>query len=70
MAFNRPPDADPVANKIAELAAAGKAVGIIASATDPDAGSTVTYSLNDSHFASVRKPSRSTRWFGGLDLLD
>ncbi|WP_181956563.1 hypothetical protein [Mesorhizobium norvegicum] len=51
VAFNAPPDADSTANQIAELAAAGTAVGITASATDPDAGSTVTYSLNDTRFA-------------------
>ncbi len=51
VAFNTPPDADTAVNQIAELAAAGAAVGITASATDPDAGSTVTYSLNDSRFA-------------------
>ncbi|WP_192250568.1 metallophosphoesterase [Mesorhizobium silamurunense] len=49
--FNSPPDADPTANQIAELAAAGTAVGITASATDPDAGSTVAYNLNDTRFA-------------------
>ena len=51
VAFNAPPDADPTANQIAELAVVGAVVGITASATDPDAGSTVTYSLNDSRFA-------------------
>lgn len=49
--FNTPADVDPAANQIAELAAAGTAVGITASASDPDAGDTVTYSLNDSRFA-------------------
>ena len=51
VAFNTPADADPVANQIAELAAAGAPTGITASATDPDAGSTVTYSLDDARFA-------------------
>ena len=51
VAFNTPADADPVANQIAELAAAGAPIGITASATDPDAGSTVTYSLDDTRFA-------------------
>ncbi|WP_292637535.1 RTX toxin [Mesorhizobium sp.] len=51
VAFNAPPDADPIANQIAELAAVGALTGITASATDPDAGSTVTYSINDSRFA-------------------
>ncbi|WP_189524375.1 cadherin repeat domain-containing protein, partial [Mesorhizobium sp. M4B.F.Ca.ET.143.01.1.1] len=51
VAFNAPPDADTTANQIAELAAAGTAVGITASAKDPDAGSTVTYSIDDTRFA-------------------
>ncbi|CAN7330447.1 RTX toxin [Mesorhizobium amorphae] len=49
--FNTPADADPVANQIAELAAAGAPIGITASASDPDAGSTVTYSIDDTRFA-------------------
>ncbi|WDZ80816.1 metallophosphoesterase (plasmid) [Ensifer adhaerens] len=51
VAFNTQADADPANNQIAELAAAGTAVGITASASDPDAGSTVTYSVNDQRFA-------------------
>jgi hypothetical protein len=51
VAFNTPPDADPTTNQIAELATAGAPTGITASATDPDAGSTVTYSINDTRFA-------------------
>ncbi len=51
VAFKSPADADPATNQIDELAAAGTKVGITASAGDPDAGSTVTYSLNDSRFA-------------------
>ena len=51
VAFDNPPDADLAANQIAELAGAGSAVGIIASARDPDAGSTVTYSIVDPRFA-------------------
>ncbi|WP_192180539.1 RTX toxin [Mesorhizobium amorphae] len=50
VAFNTPADADPTANQIAELAVAGAPIGITASAADPDAGSTVTYSLNDTRF--------------------
>ena len=49
--FNNPADADGATNQIAELAIAGTKVGITASASDPDAGSTVTYSINDSRFA-------------------
>ncbi|MQW85611.1 hypothetical protein GHJ82_01690 [Sinorhizobium saheli] len=49
--FNTPADADPAVSQIAELAIAGTKVGITASASDPDAGSTVTYSINDSRFA-------------------
>ncbi|TIR73910.1 MAG: RTX toxin, partial [Mesorhizobium sp.] len=41
--FNAPPDANTAANQILQNAAAGTAVGITASAKDPDAGSTVTY---------------------------
>ncbi|ESY76091.1 hypothetical protein X743_01200 [Mesorhizobium sp. LNHC252B00] len=51
VAFNTPPDTDTAANQIAQNAAAGTAVGITASATDPDAGSTVAYSINDTRFA-------------------
>jgi len=51
VAFNPSPDANPAVNQIAELDAAGTATGITASATDPDAGSTITYSLNDARFA-------------------
>ncbi|MGO4622575.1 metallophosphoesterase [Ensifer sp. 2YAB10] len=51
VAFKAPADADPATNQIAELAAAGTKVGITASASDPDAGSTVSYSLNDTRFA-------------------
>lgn len=49
--FNTPPDVDPTANQIAELAATGTAIGITASAADPDAGSTVTYSIDDQRFS-------------------
>src|SRR5207237_253292 len=51
VAFNTQPDADTTANQIAQNAAAGTAIGITASAKDPDAGSTVTYSLDDPRFA-------------------
>ncbi|MER9326504.1 RTX toxin [Mesorhizobium sp. M0488] len=51
VAFNAPPDANNATNQIAELAAVGASTGITASATDPDAGSTVTYSIDDSRFA-------------------
>ncbi|MER8464781.1 RTX toxin [Mesorhizobium sp. M1396] len=50
VAFNSPADANAAANQIAELATAGAPTGITASATDPDAGSTVTYTINDSRF--------------------
>jgi T5SS/PEP-CTERM-associated repeat protein len=42
-----PADTDDTANSLAENAEAGAAVGITASATDGDAGATVTYSLSD-----------------------
>ncbi|TGR60617.1 cadherin repeat domain-containing protein, partial [bacterium M00.F.Ca.ET.194.01.1.1] len=51
VAFNNPPDANTAANQIAQTAAAGTAIGITASARDPDAGSTITYSIDDSRFA-------------------
>ncbi|WP_429810075.1 RTX toxin [Ensifer sp. B1-9] len=49
--FNTPADGDPATNQIAELATAGTRIGVTASASDPDAGDTVSYSLNDSRFA-------------------
>ncbi|RUT91227.1 cadherin repeat domain-containing protein, partial [Mesorhizobium sp. USDA-HM6] len=51
VAFNTPPDANNAVNQILQNAAAGTAVGITASATDPDAGSTVTYMIDDTRFA-------------------
>ncbi|TIV72646.1 MAG: RTX toxin [Mesorhizobium sp.] len=51
VAFNTPPDANTAANQISQNAAAGTGVGITASASDPDAGSTVTYTVDDSRFA-------------------
>jgi hypothetical protein len=48
--FNVPADADPAANQISETAATGTLVGITASAADPDAGETVTYSIDDARF--------------------
>jgi len=49
--FNSPADANPATNQIAELAAAGTAIGITASASDPDASDTVSYSIDDARFA-------------------
>lgn len=69
VAFNAPPDANNATNQIAELAAAGASTGITASATDPDAGSTVTYSIDDSRFtinASTGVVTRSA--IGTLDF--
>ena len=43
--------ADLATDQIAELAAAGTVVGITAAATDPDAGDTVSYSVDDNRFA-------------------
>ncbi|TIN31833.1 MAG: cadherin repeat domain-containing protein, partial [Mesorhizobium sp.] len=68
VAFNTPPDSNPGANQIAELAAAGAPTGITASATDPDAGSTVTYSLNDARFAIDSSTGVITR--SGTGTLD
>lgn len=51
VAFNAPADADPSNNSVSQDAGAGTKIGITASAIDPDAGSTITYSVNDSRFA-------------------
>ncbi|MEI2302411.1 RTX toxin [Ensifer sp. MJa1] len=51
VAFNTPADTDTATNQIGQNAAAGTKVGITASAADPDAGSTVSYSLNDTRFS-------------------
>jgi hypothetical protein len=51
VAFNTPADTNTATNRITQNAAAGTQVGITASASDPDAGSTITYSVNDSRFA-------------------
>ena len=51
VAFASPPDANPAANSILANAAAGTTVGITAAARDPDAGATVSYSLDDARFA-------------------
>ncbi|WP_292327783.1 RTX toxin [Mesorhizobium sp.] len=68
VAFNTPPDSNPGANQIAELAAAGASTGITASATDPDAGSTVTYSLNDARFAISNAGVITRSALGTLDF--
>ena len=65
--FNTPPDTDLAANQIAELAAAGTAIGITASAGDPDAGATVTYSIDDARF-SIGSNGVITR--SGVGTLD
>ncbi|CAN7753919.1 Ig-like domain-containing protein [Mesorhizobium sp. LjNodule214] len=66
--FNTPADTDAAANQIAELAAAGTQVGIAASASDPDAGYTVTYSLNDPRFAIDPNTGVITR--SGTGIID
>jgi len=66
--FNTPADTDAAANRIAELAAAGTQVGVTASASDPDAGSTVTYSLNDPRFAIDPNTGVITR--SGTGIID
>ena len=48
--FDVPADSDVAINQINEAAAAGTAVGITAAVTDPDAGDTVTYSVDDARF--------------------
>lgn len=49
--FNTPADANAATNQIAENAAAGSKLGITASASDPDSGSTVVYEIDDPRFA-------------------
>ena len=51
VAFDAVPDSNPATNQIAELAASGAATGITASAHDPDAGDSVTYTINDARFS-------------------
>ncbi|CAN7704993.1 metallophosphoesterase [Pararhizobium sp. LjRoot238] len=68
VAFNTPADADTTANRITDNAAAGTEVGITASAKDPDAGSTVTYSLNDERFTIGPNTGIITR--SGTGTLD
>lgn len=68
VAFNTQPDANPAANQIGELAAAGVGVGITASASDPDAGDSVTYSINDNRFTIGTTSGVITR--SGTGTLD
>lgn len=49
--FAIPADSNVAPNRINATAAAGAEVGITASALDPTAGDTVTYSINDARFA-------------------
>ncbi len=66
--FDIPADVDPAADQIAENATAGTQVGITASATDPDAGDTVTYSVDDPRFAIDANSGVITR--SGTGTLD
>ncbi|MGN7735868.1 RTX toxin [Ensifer sp. 22564] len=68
VAFNTPDDANPITNQIAELAAVGTAVGITASASDPDAGDTVSYSIDDARFTIDAATGVITR--SGVGSLD
>ena len=68
VAFDVPPDVDPAANQIAELAAAGEAVGITASASDPNPGDTVTYSVDDPRFAIAADGIVTRSGIGALDF--
>lgn len=63
--FNDPPDADAASNAINQAAAAGTAVGITASASDPNPGDTVTYSIDDTRFAIDPDSGVITRAAGG-----
>ncbi|MBP7242359.1 hypothetical protein [Amaricoccus sp.] len=51
VAFRSPADANSAANTIAQSAGAGTGVGITASANDPDAGDTVSYTIDDNRFS-------------------
>ena len=68
VAFNVQADADPADNQILENATVGAAVGITASAADPDAGATVTYSIDDGRFAIDPNTGVITR--SGTGTLD
>ncbi len=68
VAFNSPADANSTANQIAELAAAGTAIGITASASDPDASDTVSYSIDDARFTIDAATGVITR--SGVGALD
>ncbi|PRY24418.1 cadherin domain-containing protein [Aliiruegeria haliotis] len=50
VAFDTPADSNPTADRIAEAAVAGTSVGITASASDPDPGDSVSYSIDDARF--------------------
>ncbi|SNT37324.1 hypothetical protein SAMN05421757_1131, partial [Tropicimonas sediminicola] len=70
VAFDSPPDANPAADRILADAAAGTSVGITASASDPDLGDTVTYSIDDSRFSIDPVSGVITRSnTGSLDAL-
>ena len=66
--FGDPPDTNAAANQIGELAVAGTVVGITASAADPDAGATVSYSIDDARFAIDAVTGVITR--SGIGTLD
>lgn len=68
VAFNNPPDANGANNRIAELAAAGALVGITASASDPDPGDDVSYSVDDPRFSI--DPSTGVISRSGTGALD
>ena len=51
--FGSEPDADSATNQIAENATAGTAVGITASASDSDAGTSISYAFKDINSASA-----------------
>src|SRR5690606_30335714 len=66
--FSDPSDADGAANRIVATAASGTPVGITARAVDPDAGDSVTYSIDDDRF--VIDPATGVITRSGTGVLD
>jgi len=60
-------DADAAANTISEAAMVGAAVGVIATATDPDAADTIVYTIDDDRFAIAADGAVTLARSGALD---
>ena len=65
VAFHNPADADPSLDQVSESAGAGALVGVTASASDPDAGDTVTFSVDDGRFVIDPSSGVISRAAGG-----